>query len=153
MFNSISNNYKNLSTINKKASPRCLSHRWEFSHRPQQARKACPNLLVPTASDIPRVRSIINTWKIIKGVRNTSPSIYIYSSMSINILAEIFTSYTTMGLRKRRGNIAPPYLFLASCSQQNINLGEDAVFQCVMIMSTAIPNILGVNILLKVAYP
>ena len=40
-----------------------------------------------------------------------------------------------------------------SCSQQNVNLGEYAIFQCVMIMSKAIPNILGVNILLNVAYP
>ena len=37
--------------------------------------------------------------------------------------------------------------------QQNVNLAETAVFQCVMITSTAIPNILGVNILLNVAYP
>ncbi len=45
------------------------------------------------------------------------------------------------------------FLSQPSCSQQNVNLGKDAVFQCVMIMYTAIPNILGVNILLKVDYP
>jgi hypothetical protein len=35
---------------------------------------------------------------------------------------------------------------------KNVNLAQDAVFQCVMVKPKTIPNILGVNISLKVAY-